>query len=90
MKKLLVILSFISLMGIFIVSCDTTEVEEVVDYTYSISKVFWSDAVDNNKDGYLTNNVLTIHINLEENVTRNIDVRLYFTPIGGTNFTFYG
>ena len=90
MKNIIFLFSFIFFTSILFVSCETTAVEEVVDYTYSVSRVFWSEPVDNNADGYMTNRVLTVHVNLEEDVTRQIDVRMYFRPVGATAYSFYG
>lgn len=90
MEKIkLFISTFVIAMLFVTVSCDTTEVVEETSYTYSVSKVSWSDPIDNDKDGYATNGVLTVFVNLEEDVTRNIDVRVYFLAAGGGAYSFY-
>ncbi|MFH2031337.1 MAG: hypothetical protein ABIJ40_12100 [Bacteroidota bacterium] len=91
MKKIiLMLIPMLMLFLLVISSCDTTEPDKPKNYNYSISKVFWTDSVDNNKDGHTTNRVLWIHVNLEENVTRTIEARLYYKPTLVSTYTYYG
>jgi hypothetical protein len=70
------------------VSCNPTVIEE--DYNYSFKKVWWSDVIDGNQDGYARFKRLNFNINLLEQVTRKIQARIYYKLKSSSNFTFYG
>ena len=70
--------------------CDVSEVEEVEDYTYSITKVWWTDSVDNNSDGYLTSKTLNLNLDLKENVTRTVLAQIYYKLEDAATYSFYG
>ncbi len=70
------------------VSCNPTVIEE--DYNYSFKKVWWSDVIDGNQDGYAQFKRLNFNINLSEQVTRKIQARIYYKLKSSSSFTFYG
>ncbi len=68
-------------------SCNT--VEEKPNYTYSIVKVWWSDSLDSNLDGYAQFKRLNFDVHLTQNVTRIINARIYYKLNTASNFSFY-
>ena len=77
---------FISVAIVFFISCNKNEEE---DYTYSISKVWWTDSIDANLDKYATSKRLNINVRIQENVSRKINARIFCKPHDASSFTFY-
>ncbi len=77
---------FISVAILFFISCNKNEEE---DYTYSISKVWWTDSIDANLDKYATSKRLNLNVRIQENVSRRINARIFFKPHDASSFTFY-
>lgn len=84
--KIPIILSVIFFFVIFL-SCEMTE--EPVDYTYSISNLWWSDSIDGNQDGYLQYKKLNLTVTLQEKVTRSIQAQIYYKLVEASDFSFY-
>lgn len=78
---------YIIFILIIISACSTTDEER--DYTYSISKAWWSDSLDSNTDGYVQQKTLNFSVLLIENVSRNINARVYYKRADGSSFSFY-
>lgn len=77
---------FISVAIVFFISCNKNEEE---DYTYSISKVWWTDSIDANLDKYATSKRLNLNVRIQENVSRRINARIFFKTHDASSFTFY-
>jgi len=60
------------------------------NYNYSFKKVWWSDVIDGNQDGYAQFKRLNFNINIAEQVTRKIQARVYYKLKSSSSFTFYG
>ncbi len=82
-KKILTIIILI----LATLSCST---EEDIDYTYSIDNVYWSDKIDGNLDGYAQFKRLNFSVYLQEEVTRNVQARIYYKPQDASTFSLYG
>lgn len=82
-KKLLALM----LLYFIAASCDTVE---DIDYTYTIDKVWWTDKIDGNQDGYTQYRRLNFIVLLQEEVTRKAVARIYYRPEDATTFTLYG
>lgn len=67
-------------------SCDT---EEDIDYNYYVDNIFWSDVLDGNQDGYVQFKRLNFSVFLIEEVTRNIQARIYYKPQDASTFSLY-
>ena len=74
---------------LFIITASCNTVENV-DYTYSIDKVWWSDKIDGNQDGYTQFRRLNFIVLLKEGVTRKIQANIYYKQVDASSFTFYG
>jgi hypothetical protein len=59
------------------------------DYTYSISKVWWTDSIDANFDRYATSRRLNFTIRVLENVSRRINARIFHKLHEASSYTFY-
>lgn len=84
LKRILILI----LLYIIAVSCNPTVTEEI--YSYSFKKVWWSDVIDGNQDGYAQFKRLNFNINIAEQVTRKIQARVYYKLKNSSSFTFYG
>ncbi|MFA5804842.1 MAG: choice-of-anchor H family protein [Melioribacteraceae bacterium] len=82
-KRALILILFL----VAAISCDTVE---VIDYTYSIDKVWWTDKIDGNQDGYAQFKRLNFIVILKEGVTRKIQARIYYKPADASTPTLYG
>lgn len=81
------IIAALIIMTLVFFACDT--VEEEKDYTYSIAGIWWSDSLDGNQDGYVSFKRLNVNVHLEEDVSRDIDVQVYYKLKQASNFTYY-
>lgn len=72
---------------ILTIGCDTVE---EVDYTYTIDKVWWTDKIDGNLDGYTQFRRLNFIILLQEEVVRKVQARIYYKLESASTFTLYG
>ncbi len=80
-------LLFFLLLIIFLSeSCKKIEEE---NYTYSINKIWWSDSIDTNLDGYVSSKRLNFDLHLQENVARTVNARVYYKLHDASSFTFY-
>ena len=84
-RYLIVVLSIITFALLY--SCNT--VEEKPNYTYSIAKVWWSDSLDSNLDGYAQFKRLNFNVHLTQNVTQIINARIYYKLNTASSFSFY-
>jgi len=82
-KKFLIFIIFL----VITIRCDTVE---VVDYSYSIDKVWWTDKIDGNLDGYSQFKRLNFIVLLKEEVTRKIQARIYYKLSDASQSTLYG
>ncbi len=76
-----------SLMIIAVLSCNKDDEES--DYTYSIGKIYWSDTLDTNQDGYAQFKRLHFNVYLEEQVNRTVVAEIYYRPKNASEFSFY-
>jgi hypothetical protein len=82
-KKLLALIILVIITG----SCETVE---DIDYTYSIDKVWWTDKIDGNQDGYAQFKKLNFIVLLKEEVSRKVRARIYYKPQDASSPTMYG
>ncbi|MCD6332763.1 MAG: choice-of-anchor H family protein [Bacteroidales bacterium] len=62
-----------------------------IDYTYTLTGIEWVDqGIDVDGDGYVTSRTLKCQISLLENVTRDIEVKIYFRLAGSQEYIYYG
>lgn len=87
-RKIYLVVLAISIFAL-VHSCNVTEPEKH-DYNYSIQKIWWSDSIDNDKDGYNVSKTLNFHVSLVENVTRTIVARIYYKLTDASTYSFYG
>ncbi len=86
MSRKIYLALFALLLVTLISSCKKVEEE---NYTYSISKVWWSDSIDTNLDGYVQSKRLNFDVHLRENTIRVINARVYYKLHDASSFTFY-
>ncbi|MCX6149643.1 MAG: choice-of-anchor H family protein [Ignavibacteriales bacterium] len=67
-------------------ACNTVE---EINYTYSITRVWWSDSIDTNLDRYVQSKRLNFNLHLKEGVVRTVNARIYYKPREASSFTFY-
>lgn len=78
---------FILFLMLVFSSCKSFDEEE--DYTYSINKVWWSDTIDTNNDGYVQSVQLNMDVRLKESVVRSVKARVYYKLEDASTYTFY-
>jgi hypothetical protein len=86
MKKAIIMLSILAIVASMF-SCNT--VDEEPNYTYDIDSVWWSDVIDGNSDSYSQFERLNFNVHLKENVSQNINGRVYYKLKEASNFSFY-
>ncbi len=82
-------LIFIAVTTSIIISSCKSATEPEIDYNYSIQKVWWSDTIDNDKDGFSVSKILNFNVHLEENVTRTVVARIYYKLTDAPTYSFY-
>ncbi len=85
MFKKICLIVFIPLI-FFFDSCKKIEEE---NRTYSIDKVWWSDSIDTNQDGYAQYRKLNFDLLLVEKTTATVDARVYYKLDDASSYTFY-
>jgi hypothetical protein len=75
--------------SIIIAACFSCSKDEEEDYTYSIEKVWWSDSIDTNFDGYAQSKRLNFNVHVQEEVSRRINARVFYKLHEASSFTFY-
>jgi hypothetical protein len=80
--------AFAGIILITFVCCNNDDEEK--NYTYSIKRIYWSDSLDSNQDGFSQFKRLHYIVELEENVTRTIVAEVYYRPKNASEFSFYG
>ena len=86
MKKAIIVLSILTIVASMF-SCNT--VDEEPNYTYDIDSVWWSDVIDGNLDSYSQFERLNFNVYLKEDVSQNINGRVYYKLREASNFSFY-
>jgi len=78
----------IAVIGLFLInhSCK----KEVVDYTYEILDIQWTDnGLDYDLDGYVTSRTIKFYVSLLENVQRDIVIKVYYKLSETKEYIFY-
>lgn len=83
------ILSFLTFLVGIVIFVKCTNEPELIEYSYSIERVWWTHEMDSNDDGYTQYKRLNLDIRLKEDVIRTGNARLYYKLKNASEYSFY-
>ena len=65
------------------------ETEDEDSYFYSVEKVWWTDLIDNDGDGYTSSRLLNFNVDVDKEDTREIYAKVYFRHPDSSDYSIY-